>query len=287
MHMSAPPEAIPLWPQGAPGSEDWTQQECETLSPPPQRRYVRNITRPTVAAFLPDPAAASGAAAIICPGGGFKLLSYDNEGTAVAEWLRARGVAAFVLKYRVDATPPDDQAFFADMQRVWEIEPAARDALFQDTTRRIAPLAIADARQALRIVRGRAAAWGIDTQRIGLIGFSAGGRVAVGAALADDPETRPAFAAAIYGALFDELDLPAGAPPLFVAVSADDALAAEPCLRLYQTWRAAGRSAELHVYAQGGHGYGMAPQGLPCDSWVERLGDWMRSLGLLKTGAAV
>jgi acetyl esterase/lipase len=281
MSMSQSPGVIPLWPEGAPGSEGWTQQECETLSPPPYQRYVRNITRPTITVFLPDPATASGAAAIVCPGGGFKLVAYDNEGTAVAEWLRARGVAAFVLKYRVDATPADDGAFFADMQRVWAIEPAERDAFFQDTTRRIAPLAVADAQQAMRIVRGRAAEWGIDAERIGMIGFSAGGRVAVGASLAGDGETRPAFAAAIYGALLDDLNVSPDAPPLFIAVSADDPLAAEPCLRLYQTWRAAGKSVELHIYAQGGHGYGMAPQGLPSDGWIERLGDWMVSLGLL------
>jgi len=281
MSMSQSPEVIPIWPEGAPGSEGWTQQECETLAPPPYQRYVRNITQPTLTVFLPDPATASGAAAIVCPGGGFKLVAYDNEGAAVAEWLRARGVAAFVLKYRVDATPADDEAFFADMQRVWALEPAERDAFFQDTTRRIAPLAVADAQQAMRIVRGRAAAWGIDAERIGMIGFSAGGRVIVGASLADDAETRPAFAAAIYGALLDDLNISPGAPPLFVAVSADDPLAAEPCLRLYQTWRAAGKSVELHIYAQGGHGYGMASQGLPSDSWIERLGDWMISLGLL------
>lgn len=287
MSMPLSPGVIPVWPEGAPGSEDWIQQERETLSLPPQRhRYVRNITQPTLTAFLPDPAAANGTAAIICPGGGFQLLTYDNEGTAVAEWLRARGVAAFVLKYRVNATPPDDEAFFADMQRVWAAEPAVRDAFFQDTIRRIAPLAVADARQAIRIVRRRAAEWGVRPERIGVIGFSAGGRVIIDAALADGTEARPAFAAAIYGALFDELNLPADAPPLFIAVSADDPLAAGPCLNLYQAWRAADQSAELHIYAQGGHGYGMAPQGLPSDSWIERLGDWMASLGLLSRQGA-
>lgn len=275
------PEIITLWPDGAPGSEGWTQQEQETVAPSAGHLFVRNITRPTLTVFPPDPAVANGTAAIVSPGGGFQFVTYDNEGTAVAEWLNARGVAAFVLKYRVGATPPDDEAFFAQAQRLWEAEPAARQAFFQDTTRHIAPLAIADARQAMRIVRGRSAGWGIDPARVGLIGFSAGGRVTVGASLAYDAETRPAFAAPIYGALFEDLHIPADAPPLFIAVSADDPLAAEPCLRLYQAWRAAGHSAELHIYARGGHGYGMAPQGLPSDGWIERLGDWMASLGLL------
>jgi len=275
------PAVIPIWPNGAPGSEHWTQQEQETRSRPAGHRFVRNITQPTLTVFLPDHPNANGSAAIICPGGGFQFVTYDNEGTAVAEWLNARGAAAFVLKYRVDATPADDEEFFVQSQRQWEAEPATRDAHFKDITRRIAPLAIADAQQAMRIVRGRAAEWDIVPERVGLIGFSAGGRVTVGAALDYDADTRPAFAAPIYGALYENLDIPIDAPPLFIAVSADDPLAAEPSLRLYQTWRAAGQSAELHIYAQGGHGYGMLAQRLPADSWIERLGDWLVSQGFL------
>jgi acetyl esterase/lipase len=285
--MSTPhsPEVITIWPSGAPGTEHWAQQEQETRLPPANYRFVRNITRPTLTAFLPNSDIANGAAAIVCPGGGFQFVTYDNEGTAVAEWLNARGVAAFVLKYRVDETPADDAAFVALSQRIWAAEPAARDAHFKEITRRIAPHAIADAQQAMRIIRGRAAEWGIAPERVGLIGFSAGARVTVGAALSYDAATRPAFAAPIYGALFEGLDIPADAPPMFIAVSADDPLAAEPCLRLYQAWRAAGQSAELHIYAQGGHGYGMQPRGLPCDTWFERLGDWLASRGLLSRGS--
>jgi acetyl esterase/lipase len=283
MTTSRLPEIIPIWPDGAPGTEHWTQQEQESHSRPHGHRFVRNITRPTLTVFLPDPASANGSAAIICPGGGFHFVTYDNEGTAVAEWLSARGAAAFVLKYRVEPTPPDDEAFFAQWQRRWEAEPAVRGAYFQEVTGRIAPLAIADAQQAMRIVRRRAAEWSILPERVGMIGFSAGGRVTVGASLNYDAETRPAFAAPIYGALFEGLHIPVDAPPLFISVSADDVLAAEPCLRLYQAWHAAGKSAELHIYAQGGHGYGMLAQGLPCDSWIERLGDWLVSQGFLSS----
>jgi acetyl esterase/lipase len=281
MRISHSPEVIPVWPEGAPGSESWTQEEQETSSRPHGHRFVRNITRPTLTVFLPDPARVNGSAAIVCPGGGFHFVTFDNEGTAVAEWLAARGVAAFVLKYRVEPTPADDEEFFTQWQRQWEAEPTARIAHFQAVTQRIAPLAIADAQQAMRIVRQRAAEWRIDPERVGMIGFSAGGRVIVGASLVYDADTRPAFAAPIYGALFKDLDIPAAAPPLFISVSADDPLAAEPCLRLYEAWHAAGKSVELHIYAQGGHGYGMRPQGLPSDSWIERLGDWMASQGLM------
>jgi acetyl esterase/lipase len=274
-------EVIELWPAGAPGSEDWTQQEQETRSQPHRHIFVRNITRPTITVFLPESAIATGTSAIVCPGGAFHFVTMDNEGTAVAEWLNARGVAAFVLKYRVNATPPDDAAFAADTQKRMTEAPESRERHMAEITRRIAPLAIADAQQAMRIVHGRAAEWGLAPEKIGMIGFSAGGRVTVGAALNYDADTRPAFAATIYGALFEGLDIPVDAPPLFITVAADDPIAAEPCLRLYQAWRAANTLAELHIYAQGGHGFGMLRQGLPSDTWIERLADWMGSQGFL------
>jgi acetyl esterase/lipase len=273
---------LPLWPDGAPGSEQWIQQEQETRSQPHGHIFIRNITRPTLTVFLPDPAAATGAGAIICPGGGFHFVTFDNEGTKVAEWLNARGIAGFVLKYRLMETPSSDEEYEAQGQARSKEPPEEHERVMAEVTRRIAPLATADARQALRLVKQHAAEWRIDPGKVGMVGFSAGGRVAVGTALDYDPATRPAFVAAIYGALFEDLSAPADAPPVFIAVAADDEVAAEPCLRLYKAWRAAGRPAELHIYAQGGHGFGMLKQGLPSDGWIDRLGDWLASPGILQ-----
>src|SRR5207302_5877708 len=127
------------------------------------------------------------------------------------------------------------------------------------------PLAIADGRQSVALVRQHAAEWGIAPDRIGLLGFSAGGRVTAGVALEHDDASRPDFAAVIYGALWENLEVPADAPPLFVLVANDDELAAANCLDLFSAWRTAGHPAELHVFAQGGHGFGMNQQGLPSD----------------------
>ena len=144
-------------------------------------------------------------------------------------------------------------------------------------TQRIAPLAIADAdaKQAIKLVRQRAVEWGIATDQVGMMGFSAGARVTAGLALEYDAETRPNFAAPIYGALWDEIQVPTDAPPLFIALTSDDSLALQHCLNLYSAWQKAGHSAELHIYAEGGHGFGMRVQGLPVDHWIERFHEWL------------
>jgi acetyl esterase/lipase len=269
---NAHPEVIPLWPGGAPGSEDWTQQECESIMPP-SLKVVRNVAQPTLTAYLPDPSRAVGTAVIVCPGGAFHFLSIDMEGTDVARWLNARGVAAFVLKYRLIRTGDD----FAVQVRE---NLADRDRMAEQM-RVLRPLVIADGRQAVQVVRERAAEWNVAPDRIGIMGFSAGGTVTVGAALEHDAGSRPDFAAAIYGGGSEEVSVPADAPPIFVLCAADDAMAAPRCVRLYSDWRAAGHPAELHIYAQGGHGFGMRKQGLPSDTWIERFGDWLEALGLL------
>ena len=132
----------------------------------------------------------------------------------------------------------------------------------RELTRQIGPLAIAGGQQAMKVVRQPASQWGLAPARIGMIGFSAGGRVTVGVALEHDAESRPNFAAPIYGALWEDLAVPADAPPLFIALANDDELAVDPGVALYCAWRAPGQSVELHIYAQGGHGFGMRKQGL-------------------------
>jgi acetyl esterase/lipase len=202
------------------------------------------------------------------------MLAIDHEGIDVADWLNARGVAAFVLKYRLVPTAMRDEDFAKQMLSLPEPK-------LKELTRQIGPLAITDGQQAMKVVRERAPSWGIAPDRIGIMGFSAGGRVTTGVALEHDAESRPSFAAPIYGALWEEIIVPADAPPLFIALANDDELAVEPSVALYGAWRAAGQPVELHIYAQGGHGFGMRKQGLPADHWIDRFGEWLAVQGFL------
>ncbi len=268
----APPTVIPLWPEGAPGSETWTQVEVTSLMPP-NTPVIRNVTQPTLTAYLPDPALANGTSIIVCPGGGFHILAIEHEGNAVAQWLAARGVTAFVLKYRL--LPTDDNFvnaladIFADRQRTMQrLLP-------------IRPFALADGNQAVRLVRTHATEWGLDPHKIGVIGFSAGGRLLATLLEAGDLANQPNFAAFIYGGLWEEFPAPAKAPPLFIAAADDDAWSAPLCVRLYQLWKAGGHPAEMHIYTKGGHGFGLRQQGLPTDQWIERFGEWLHLQGLI------
>ena len=286
-----PPLVIPLWPGTPPGSEHWTHTEVAYLNEQGEQ-LLRNVVQPAFTAYLPDRTRATGAAVVIAPGGGFLFQSWATEGTQVAEWLCERGVAAFVLKYRLRDTGVTDEELREAVARLFRAqapdervgpppglrnpEPAAQEAI---------TLAIADGRQAVALVRQRAVDWGIVPDRIGIMGFSAGARVTVGVALEHDATSRPDFIAPIYGAPFDGADVPVDAMPLFTLVADDDQLAAQACVALYAAWHAAGRSAELHVYAQGGHGFGMRKQGLPSDSWIERFYEWLRAQGRLETRA--
>ena len=276
MNSADQPKVIPLWPDGAHGSEDWTQQEQESVLPPPDRfKVVHNVTEPTLTAFLPNPSVASGTAIIVCPGGAFHMLAIDHEGLDVAHWLSARGVAAFVLTYRLVPTAMRDEDF------VKQIQSLPDPNKLKEVTRQIEPLAIADGQQAMKVVRQHASQWGIAPDRIGMMGFSAGGRVTVGVALEHDAQSRPHFAAAIYGALWEEIIVPADAPALFIALANDHEIAVEPSVALYRAWRAAGQPVELHIYSQGGHGFGMRKQGLPADHWIDRFGEWLQLQRLL------
>ena len=277
MNIADQPQIIPLWPNGAPGSEGWTQQEQETLAPPPIGiRVVRNVTQPTLTAFLPDRAAANRAAVIVCPGGAFHFLAIEHEGTQVAGWLNAHGIAAFVLRYRLIETAVDEEVFSRQVQKN-----LADQVTFQQRMRVLRPLITADGLQAVKLVRRHVAEWGIAPDRIGIMGFSAGGSVTTAVALEYDADSRPDFAAPIYSAPREDISVPADAPPLFIAVAHDDVFAASASVPLYSAWSAAGRSAELHIYSKGGHGFGMYKQGLPSDHWIDQFGDWLQVQGVL------
>ncbi|RYZ74030.1 MAG: alpha/beta hydrolase [Lysobacteraceae bacterium] len=240
--------------------------------------FARNVAVATLTPFLPDPDKASGTAVIVAPGGGFHSLSMQNEGWDVARALADRGVAAFVLKYRLNQTPPDLDGFARSMRDLMS-GPVPAHRL--DPAASIASLGpqIADARAALALVRGRAGEWGVDRQRVGMVGFSAGAMLTLATTLADEG-AGPAFIADIYGPLAP-LQVPADAPPLFVAMAADDGLFAKSGFGLVESWRAAGRPVEFHLYEQGGHGFGMYPKPTTSSGWFDAFARWMKMHGWL------
>jgi acetyl esterase/lipase len=274
---------IPIWPGVAPGSESWTQTEVEYLTGGRQK-MVRNVVKPTLTAYLPEKSRATRTAVIICPGGGFHFLSWQSEGTAVAEWLKERGVAAFVLKYRLIDTGATEEEYQRRTARL--LRGAASGVVYSETEeqerRAIPALAIADGRQAVKVVRQRAAEWDVAPDRIVLLGFSAGGAVTMGVVMQHDGDSRPNYAAPIYGGGTGGAPVPADAPPLFILVANDDKGAAAGSARLYTEWKAADKPAELHIYSKGGHGFGMNKRGLPVDGWIDRFGEWLGVEGLLK-----
>ena len=264
---------IRLYDGAAPGSEQWQHQEQENFSPLWRTQVVFNVTDPTLTVMAPDPATANGTALVICPGGGFHALSINSEGVDVARWLAAKGVTCFVLKYRLVECKTNDPA--QEMSDKGPIDQAVAP---------IIPLALADGLQAIDYVRRHATDYGINPKRIGIIGFSAGGTVTAAVGYNYTPASRPDFVAPIYlqyewvpkGAV------PTDAPPLFLVAATDDGIGLAPhSVRLYNDWVAAGKSAELHLYATGGHGFGMKTQNLPSDRWIELFGDWLGVQGLL------
>ena len=270
----AKPEVITLWPEGAPGSEDWTWHEEESVLATETQKVVRNVSQPTLTMYPADPAIANGTAVIVCPGGAFHFLVTDREGVDIARWLNACGVTVFVLKYRLIRTGDD---FFAEVD-----EHLSDRNKMAELMKPLRPLIVADGQQAVRLVRKHAAEWSLAPDHIGIMGFSAGGAVTANVALLHDDESRPDFAAPIYSAGYEDAPVPADAPPLFLLCADDDLMASKNSLRLYADWKAAGRPVELHIYAQGGHGFSSRQQHLPCDTWLDRFGDWLASQGLLK-----
>ena len=246
-------------------------------------KFARNVTVATITPFLPDPAKASGAAVVVAPGGGFRTLSMENEGWNVARALAARGIAAFVLKYRLNQTPPDMAGFERSMKEMFSgtaQRPPRPDP--QQMMARLAPQ-IADARAAFALIRRRAAEWKVDKDRIGMVGFSAGAMLTMATALAGE-DAKPAFIGNIYGPLA-AVTVPADAPPLFVALAADDPFFANGGFGLIESWRAAKKPAEFHLYEQGGHGFGMYPKETTSTGWFDAFVSWLTMHGMSKPKA--
>ena len=258
------PDALPLWVHGAPGSESRVA-EPEKL----EGSNVSNVHNPSITPFIPT-SGNTGVAVIIAPGGGHSKLCLGHEGYALAEWLRDHGIAAFVMKYRL-----------------------AREL---GSTYTIQEHAMADTRRALRTVRSRAQEWGIKADRIGIMGFSAGGELAAFAAMKSDPgkadaadpiermSSRPDFQALIYPGTSDLFNVEKGMPPVFIACGYGDRPdIAQGMASLYLKYKQAGVKAELHIFSNAGHGFGYRPDTTTAaGAWPFRFREWLVDSGLLK-----
>jgi acetyl esterase/lipase len=289
LDLSGSAETIRLWPEGPPTVIDGVGPEVTYAAPPGLAAgtpYQRNISDPSLTVFAPAEGSGNGRGVVVIPGGGWTINVVAHEGTDVARWLVGEGYTAFLLKYRVQASP-DDQAEFEALPGVGdgihtkrvphEELPASIRALVDTKAYHAARDAAADdGRRALTIAREIAPRYGVRPETVGLLGFSAGAFLCVDLAL--DPQgDQPAFIAPIYGGETRGAAVPADAPPLFTAVAQDDIL-----LRivegLYADWSAADTSSEIHVFAEGQHGFGIVRQGKPVDLWTTLFLAWMRSL---------
>jgi acetyl esterase/lipase len=284
-------DVIRLWPDGAPTTLEGVGPEVEFHAQDgvaAKTLMLRNVSDPTLTVYAPARGKANGIGVIVCPGGGWRILAWQHEGIDVARWLAARGYTAFLLKYRVRGTPASQAEHDAQMARVvgridanrkgktaframGDIVPAAT---FSDARAAAAD----DGRRAVAIVRERAKQWNVDPAKVGMIGFSAGAFLAIDVAM--DPRSAPlAFVAAIYGGETLGQTVPRDAPPLFTCIAQDDVLLYRVVEGLYSDWTDAARSAELHIYRRGNHGFGMVKQGMPSDQWIDQFGTWLEDLG--------
>jgi acetyl esterase/lipase len=269
-----------LWTERAPGAEDAEQTE-EIIDVAGEGR-VRNVVVPTLTLVAPAPADRTGAGVVIAPGGGFHMLSWTSEGLGLARWFADRGVTALVLKYRLADTGRTREEFERAFMTMWAslLSPppaGAPPSLVPGIDGDVVERAVADGRRSVRLLRERAEDFGVDPGRIAMVGFSAGAVVTVQAAVSGAPEERPDLGVVIYGGAL-QLPVPDDAPPALFIGAGDDPLS-PMLLGVHAAWRAAGRPAELHLYEQGGHGFGLAVRGLPVDSWPEVMWTWLRTHG--------
>ncbi len=288
--LKAAEEVIRLWPDGPPRTIPDVGPEAVFRSPPTgggDTNMLRNVSDPTLTVFQPDPAKANGIGVIVAPGGGWRILAWEHEGIDAARWLAQRGYTAFLLKYRVMGTPVDHEAFL-ETRKVppgWDPNLPAQKAprtlakLTRDNaeTHYAREIAAEDGLRALALIRDRAGDWSVKPDRIGMIGFSAGAFLAVDVAMT--PGAALAFVAPIYGGETSGRPVAADAPPLFTTIAQDDRMLFKVVEGLYADWSNADRPAELHIFAKGGHGFGVVRRGLPVDRWIELLNDWLADQG--------
>lgn len=260
---------IPLYKGAAPGSESWNWDE--TIIDLGQSKATYNVSKPSLTVFQADPSVANGKAVVVCPGGAFHLLSMDNEGYDVAKWLNSKGITVFVLKYRLQHCLTSNP-----IGELVEKQPNSEK--FNKDIEPIVAMVIADGKAAVAYVRNHAAEYGVKPDQIGIMGFSAGGTITTGVAMTYDAKSRPDFVAAIYPYVgsFGNPAVPADAPPLFIAAAADDNFGFQKlCLALFSKWNDAKKSAELHIYNKGGHGFGMEKRNAGSDYWTSDFESWM------------
>ena len=241
------------------------------------RLQVRNVEAATLTPFLPTKAANTGAAVIVAPGGAFLGLAIEEEGYRVARWLSDHGIAAFVLKYRVLPTPADPATF---RREVSDLRTGKGPASFRPPEN-TPPQALADAQAALRHIRTNAAQYGVDSSRIGMMGFSAGAYTTLSLALANAPDARPDFIVPIYGKQ-DAVTPPANPMPLYIALASNDPLFWRGSTGLVDAWGKAGGKVEFHLYQSGGHGFGLGEAGTTTVDWMEGFRRWLEVNGMLK-----
>ncbi len=281
----APPaKEIPLYSGDAPGSENWTWSERAAGSA--SNPTIQNVVHPVLMYYPADKEKAVGTAMIVAPGGGFRNLMMSYEGVDIAKRLNAMGVDAFVLKYRLryndpsaPRTPPPPPAALPPGMVMADRPPGPLPTTGPQAGQNVRALAGADGQQAIRLIRQDAAAYGIRPDRIGIIGFSAGGAVLM-RTVRGAPDGRPDFAAAIYAADASGEAPPAGAPPLFIAVAADDMSEGyQRSFALFNAWQKANIPAELHIFQTGHHGF--RKRGGGADNFMDRLEEWLKLNGYL------
>lgn len=261
---------IQLYKGLPPGSENWNWKEAMNNKNSVKVMTVYNVVHPTLTPFIPDPTVANGTAIIIAPGGGFHFLAIDHEGTSIANWLVKKGFTVFILKYRlvhIESENPFDDMINAKDPKAWDDEAIP-----------IIPMAIADGRAAIAYVRSHAAEYKIAPDRIGMMGFSAGGMVTVGTAFKYTATNRPDFIAPIYADMPESIqgDVMPDAPPAFIACTQDDEFGfATHAIRLYEKWYAAKRPVELHLFARGGHGFGIGSPDNTTHNWIDLFVKWV------------
>jgi acetyl esterase/lipase len=269
---------ISIWPNGLPaGAKPVEAKRIEELKRKLTEERIYYVETPTITVYQAPEEKANGCAVVICPGGGYNILAWPKEGLEVAEWFNSIGVTAAVLKYRVPRRDPAAP----------HVEP------------------LQDAQRALRLVRHYAKDWNVDPQRVGILGFSAGGHLTAMTGMhwkkaaydrideADDLSCRPDFMCPIYAAYLGPdykdnvaelgplVDVTAKTPPTFMAVTADDTHRGSLSALLFVQLKLSKVPAELHIYSKGGHGYGIRESANPISTWHHRLGDWLKAQGLL------
>lgn len=257
----AEPNAIPLGTggvEGQPAPETWFRQWGDPMA--------RNISTATLTPFLPKPGTANGAAVIVAPGGGFRWLSMGNEGWEVAQALADKGIAAFVLKYRLHPTPESLDAFKESMNRTFAAAaPPGRPRM--DLSNQLK-----DAETAYALIVKRAKEWGVDTTRLGMIGFSAGAGLTMHCTL-NSKVMELDFIGPVYGGM-GPVEVPKNAPPMFNVIASDDFLFRGQ-FGLIESWFKAGRPVEFHLYQNGGHGFGLGNPDRTSNRWFDAFTHWL------------